>query len=285
MRPGGLDTLAGPRRRLARRGPALLLLLVVAASGDAAARQAGPSAVSDSLRPAFAAALPFPDAQPDGTAPGGAADPVWTVRWPAAGGMLVEVVANPVNPGNRQRALKAEEEIQKSAMASQRRSQADYEQALSDFTRIGKVGSIREITLTDDGVAGERYDAESQLTIRAATFEGTHSFNVSTSQMPQSVPATAGPVSIVRVAANTYLEAAATDDSSHARFCPEQAWVFLGAVRPAEITRVDESVAGISVAVTGVSPGLVVSISGNAELVDRVVRQANWALLGARFGG
>lgn len=265
--------------------PTLLLLLVVAASGLEAARQAGPSAISDGLRPALAPALPFPDAQPDGTASGGATDTVWTVRWPAAGELVVQVLANPVNPGNHQRALKAEEEIQKAAMASQQRSLADYEQAVSDFKRTGKVGSIREISLTDDGVAGERFDAESQLTIRAEVFDGTHAFKVATSRIPQTMPASGGPAFVVRVAANTYREGGGTDDPGQARFCPEQAWVFFGTLRAPELTRGDENVVAVSVGSTDASRGLVVSISGNAELVDRVLQQADWALLRARLAG
>ena len=42
----------------------------------------------------------------------------------------------------------------------------------------------------------------------------------------------------------------------------------------------------MSVAATaGGGAGLVVTLSGNAELVDRVLQQADWALLRARFGG
>jgi hypothetical protein len=269
------------------RRPALPLLLVVAATGLAAAQQIEPTAISDALRPALAPALPFPETQPDGTAPGGAIDPVWTVNWPEAGELLVNVVANPENPGNRQRALKAEEDIQKAAMASQRQSLADYEQAVSDFQRTGRVGSIREISLSDDGLAGERFDAESQLTIRAELFDGTYSFTVATSQMPRALPATGGgPALIIRVAANSYRDAATPDGSGQAKFCPEQAWVFFGALRPADITRADETRVGASVGtVLPASRGLVVTMSGNVELVDRVLRQADWSVLRARVGG
>ena len=109
--------------------------------------------------------------------------------------------------------MKAEAEIQRAAMASQRKSQADYEQALRDFQRTGTVGDIREISLRDDGVAGERYDAESQLTIRADEFGDAHAFTVATSRLPEALPASGGPAVIVRVAANTYREPGAAGDS------------------------------------------------------------------------
>ena len=135
-------------------------------------------------------------------------------------------------------------------------------------------------------MAGERFDAESQLTIRAELFDGTHAFTVATSRMPQALPASGGPAFIIRVAANTYRDAGTPDTPGQARFCPEQAWVFVGALRPADITRADETKVGISVGTAvQASRGLVVSMSGNVELVDRVLRQADWSLLRARLGG
>jgi hypothetical protein len=268
-----------PRRVLGLLLPVTVATIVGAAQPDA------PS-LTDALVAALRPALPFPEARPDGTPPGGATEPVWTGRFPRDGEPRVDVVANPLNPGNRARALKAEEEIQKAAMASQRRSQADYEKAVSDFQRTGKVGDIREISLADEGLAGERYDAESQLTVRAQIFEETYAVEVSTSRMPSSSPPGAGPAFILRVAANTYLDAGTNDEPATVRFCPEQAWVFFGALRPAEI--VSESDSAVRVSVASAAPGgrgLVVTLSGNAELVDRVLQQADWALLRARLGG
>jgi hypothetical protein len=266
--------------------PVLWLAFVLAVPGLAVAQRVDATAVSGALRLALGPALPFPEARSDGTPAGSATEPVWTVRWPRDGEPHVVVIANPLNPGNHARALTAEEEIQKAAMASQRRSQADYERAVSDFQRTGKVGDIREISLGDEGLAGERYDAESQLTVRAETFEGTYAVKLSTSRMPSSLQPGAGPALIVRVAANTYFEAGTNGEPAAARFCPEQAWVFFGALRPAELARDSESAARVSVAgAANGTLGLVVTLSGNAELVDRVLQQADWASLRARFGG
>jgi hypothetical protein len=235
-----------------------------------------PDAISEALRAALARALPFPEARADATAPGGATDPVWTVRWPAAGEPRIEVLANPLNPGNRERALRAEAEIQKAVLASQRKSQADYDRAVSDFERIGRVGEIREVTLGDEGVAGERYDAESQLTIRAEVFEGRHAFTVATSQPPEPHAVSGGPSMVVRVPANTY-------QVTH--FCPEQAWVYFGAVTPPAISVGDASAAVSIDMAPGASRGVVVSIGGNAELVNRVLQQADWESFRARVAG
>jgi hypothetical protein len=267
--------------------PAFWLVLVALTFDRAVAQQAEPAALSGALRPALARALPFPEAQPDGMPAGGVTEPLWIVRWPAAGDLRVDVLANPLNPGNHERALKAEAEIQRAAMASQRKSQADYEQALRDFQRTGTVGDIREISLRDDGVAGERYDAESQLTIRAAEFGDAHAFTVATSRLPEALPASGGPAVIVRVAANTYREPGTAGDSEIIiRFCAEQAWVYFGALTTPVITRRSDDSAAVSVArAPGASRGVVVSISGNVELVSRVLQQADWGSLKAHLGG
>lgn len=268
---------------MARR--ASWLLLVILGVVRLTAQPFDSAALGEALRAALAGALPFPDARPDGTAVGGATDPVWTVRWPKAGDARVEVLANPLNPDNRERALKAEAEIQKAVMASQQRSQADYEQAVSDFQRTGKVGEIREVTLGDEGVAGERYDAESQLTIRVDAFDGNHELTVATARRPD-VSAGDGDAIVVRLAAHTYQEPGLADGPSAIHFSPEQAWVYFGTQAPPTITFANDGSATIAVTMApGAARGVVVSISGNAGLVDRVLQQSNWRTFRARVEG
>lgn len=265
--------------------PACWLLLVSVAVTTSAAQSVEPAAVRDALRRAVTRALPFPEVSSDGTAPGGATEPVWLVRWPAGDEPRAEVLANPLNPGNRDRALKAEAEIQKAVMASQRISQGDYEQALSDFQRTGKVGEIREVSLNDDGVLGERYDAESQLTIRAQVFAGSQAVTIGTSRRPEALPPVAG-AAIVRVTANTYLEPATPDTPAALRFCPEQAWLFFGVTAAPAITFADEGSATVMAGpLPGTARGVVVSIRGNAELVSRVLQQSDWESFRARIAG
>jgi hypothetical protein len=186
---------------------------------------------SASLVRALSRALPFPAASDDGTPAGGSADPVWTVRWPEPDELRVEVVANPLNAKNREQALKVEREIQKAAMQSQSRSQGDYERAVSEFERTGRASGIREISLREDGLAGERYDADSQLTITATTIGAAHEFAVSTATMPAISDSIPGAI-VVRVAANAYEEPATGDLPGALHYCPEQAWVFFGAQAP-----------------------------------------------------
>lgn len=265
--------------------PLCWIVLATLGALPSVAQPAAPVALGEALRAAIGPALPFPDARRDGTPVGGATEPVWTVRWSEADGARVEVLANPLNPDNRERALKAEAEIQKAVMASQRQSQADYEQAVSDFQRTGKVGEIREVSLSDEGVAGERYDAESQLTIRAETFEGSHQLTVATARRPEAWAGSGEPI-VVRVAAHTYQEPGVPGEPGMIHFSPEQAWVYFGVQAPLTIAAPDGAAATVSATMAPGAPrGVVVSISGNAGLVDRVLRQSDWERFRARVAG
>lgn len=228
------------------------------------------------LRPA----LPFPEAGPDGTPASGGPRPVWVVRWPAGSDGQVEVLANPLNPENRKRALAAEEEIQEAAMRSQRRSQGDYEQALSDFERTGRVSGIREISLDDDGVAGERYDADSHLLVSVAPLDDDLSFSVATGIPPAEMDGVAGPATVIRVPANVYRAAAEAGAPAEEHYCAEQAWLVFGNTGEAAISpRADGPQVDVTVPVSTASggrAGAVVSISGNPALVEQALRQADW---------
>jgi hypothetical protein len=249
---------------------ALLVALVAWGPGPAAAQDLDRVSWGRVLRDALAPALPFPDATRAGTPEDGGSEVVWTVRWPAADGQVAEVVANPLHPRNRERALEAEQEIQRAAMVSQRNSQGDYERALGDFQRTGEVHSeVREITLRDDGVAGERYDAESQLTVRIERRAGRFQAAVE-SALELSVGTTAAAeAAVIRVSAHEYGEPL--------RYCAEQAWLVFGPATPT-ISRVSPEEAGIDIVATeDEGDWVLVTVSGNAELVAQVLARAHWA--------
>jgi len=263
-----------------------VVLILIACAAAPEGRQA-PSAPGDALRAALRPALPFPEAEADGTAAGADPTSLWSVRWPEAGSARVEVLANPLNPENHARALKAETAIQKAAMQSQQRSQADYEKAVSDFQRTGRVSEIREISLDDDGLAGERYDAESQLIVEARTITMPYRETVGTARLPEVFPGSGGPAAVVRVTAHEYQQAGDGTRPAATRFCAERAWLLFGpASRPVvSPTGPDEAV--IAVDPAGGPTGAVatlVTVRGNVDLVDRVLQRADWAALKARLG-
>jgi hypothetical protein len=173
-------------------------------------------------------------------------------------------------------------------MNAQIRSQGDYERAVREFESTGRASSIREISLRDDGLAGERYDAESQLTVDVQTVAPGYRFTITTSAAPlASSTATGG--AVVRVAANAFEERQAGDLPGMAHYCPEQAWVVFGPagqplIQPRDGAETDVSFPG-STAATPSGRLIVVSISGNAALVEQVVRQADWSVLRALTEG
>ncbi|MCC7124279.1 MAG: hypothetical protein IT178_05485 [Acidobacteria bacterium] len=249
---------------------ALLALLITAP-----AVQAQP-AVDDTtlrrlLREALTPALPFPEANDEGTPRSGPAeDAVWTVRWPEDG-TRVEVVANPLHPGNHEKALKAEEEIQRAVMESQRTSLGDYERAAGDFARTGRIGAdVREVSLSDEGIAGERYDAESQVTIEAERRRGPYTAEVGTAVLPvvQDTPGLRAP--LVRVSAHEY--------GSPQRYAAEQAWVFVGVAQAPTAQRLSGDRASVAVTLPEAQQWVLISVRGNAPLVRRIVADAQWSV-------
>lgn len=268
-----------------RVATACLLAILTAAANPAAQ---GDAALAAALRAALQPALPFPEARSDGTPASGEADPVWLVRWPSEPDAPVQVLANPLNPGNRKRALEAEGEIQKAAMRAQQQSQADYEKAVSDFQKTGRTAAIREISLRDDGVAGERYDAESQVTIAVHTAASGDELTVAAANLPQVLPGVSGASALVRQKAHVFEEALEPGEPPQPRYAAEQAWVVLGDAAPPAAVRAGGSEVRLRLGArdgSSAAPLVVVTVTGNPALVDQVLQKANWAALKAVTGG
>ncbi|MGE0462308.1 MAG: hypothetical protein AB7Q16_13145 [Vicinamibacterales bacterium] len=261
------------------------LLVALTGAAPLRAQPAQEDALRRALVSALRPALPYPEAGPDGTPASGGAQPVWVVRWPEAGDGEVEVLANPLNPENRERALAAEKAIQAAAMRSQRRSQGDYEQAVSDFERTGRVSGIREISLDDEGVAGERYDADSHLAVSIEPLDADLAFSVATGVVPAQVNGIDGPATVIRVPANVFEVPAGPGEPAEQHYCAEQAWLVFGASGPSAIAPRDKSPhVDVTVPVSagsGVRGGAVVSMSGNPALVEQALRKGDWVALRA----
>src|SRR5687768_16114613 len=92
--------------------------------------------VMAAVRTAVMPALPYPESDADGILPKDekSTDP-WMVRPHAAGDRSIEVIANPLNLGNQQRAARAMAQIQASLESAQRRSEAQYERAIAEAKR------------------------------------------------------------------------------------------------------------------------------------------------------
>lgn len=246
-------------------------------------------AVVQALVTALRPLLPFPDARENGLPADGSADAVWAVRWPGMDETRVAVMANPLNADNRRRALEAERQIQAAAMRAQERSQADYERALRDFARTGRTDTIREISLRDDGVAGDRYDAESQLAIEVTMVDGGMHLPVEGRLSPEVASEPVGPgVILMRLPAHVYDESGPDDPVSLPRYAPEQAWFVMGPATasgqapPADVTdAVDAAGPALVVEQTGNAAVAVVALVGNGTLLERIVAAVDWSAVAA----
>jgi hypothetical protein len=228
-------------------------------------------ALVEVLRPV----LPYPVADANGDLPaGGGAQAPWFVIWPAAGDPRVIVRANPLHPDTQRAGAEAMRGIQEAVIAAERKAQASYERALEEIRRKGTVSSdLTEISLDDEGVAGERIDAELELTV--AIDDAPASFEIGTATEPTVSDATAGPSYVVHIPANPYRDT--TADGVRARFRPAEARLFFGlTARPTVTGR------GADRFSVGIQPnrGLwAVTIRGNETLLKHLLANSDWTRL------
>jgi hypothetical protein len=233
----------------------------------------------NSLVEAVRPALPFPSSAPAGDVPadnGAAAR--WFVVWPtSADDTRIIVRANPLNPEVQKASAEAMEEINAAVAAAERRAQASYDRALERLRKTGSAGELDPVTLDDEGVAGERIDAELEVTIELA--EAT-SFDIASADAPVVQPGSAGVSWIVGVSPNTYRPTTGDDRREHFRAAETR--LYFGVMSRPEVTRLgDEQV--YRVALPPPSAGaFAVIIRGNAALVSSITTGADWRQLAPR---
>ena len=261
------------------------LLALLATVGAPAQGRQGPDdeRVMATVRAALTAALPYPESDEAGSLPkDGTSTAAWLVRPHAPGDTSIEVIANPLNPVNQQRATRAMTQIQASLESAQRRAEAQYERAIAEAKRTGRSQDVDGVTLSDEGLAGARIDAEAHVTIDVAFNQPAYRFTVASAIEPSPSRAIAipGAVAVMAVPANVYRERTAA--SSDERFCPAETLVFFGAVSSPDVAgrsgnsftvTATEAPAKNAVAVRS----LVVRLRGNETLIAQILRGSAWA--------
>jgi hypothetical protein len=128
--------------------------------------QAPSDRVMQAVRAALAPALPFPASDELGSLPAdGKSDGPWMIRPHQSGDRAIEIMANPLNEEYQRRAAKAMSQIELSIEAAQRRAEVQYERAIAEAKRTRQSQEVDGVTLSDEGLAGARIDAESHVTI------------------------------------------------------------------------------------------------------------------------
>ena len=228
------------------------------------------------VRSAMAPALPFPNSDGDGSLPAnGNTEALWMVRPLQPGDRSIEVIANPLNEVNQLRAARAMAQIENNIQAAQRRAALQYDRAVSEAKRTGKSQEVDGVTLSDEGVAGARIDAESHVTIDVVINEPSITFDVASSVQPApstqvSIP---GAAAVIAVSSNTYRD----QGTNIERYAEAQTMVFLGRVAAPEVQKRADNHFGVLA--TATAPAVVIRLRGNEVLIADLLRKTNWSSL------
>lgn len=260
----------------------ILVVLALVAS-PAAAQDARESRVMTAVREAMSPALPFPITDAAGAMPAnGNTEALWMVRPIEPGDPTIEVIANPLNDLNQLRASRAMKQIENNIEAAQRKAAAQYDRAVSEAKRTGKSQEVAGITLSDEGVAGAKIDADSHVTIEVAFNQDAYRFDVKSSirPAPSSQVSIPGAIAVIVVPSNSYVD----EQEGGERYAEAQTQVFLGRVSTPEIRkRTDTSYEVVAGPVSPDSAGaigtLVLRLRGNEVLIADLLRKTNWNAL------
>jgi hypothetical protein len=251
---------------------------VVRAAQTVEARQSAPLQI-DALVAAVRPALPFPAATSDGDFPAdNSPQSKWFVIWPTSPEETrITVKANPLNPETQKAAAAAMGRIQDAVITAERKAQAAYDRALDELRRTGKVTDIDGISLDDEGIDGERIDAELELVIE---IQEPQSFTVRSGVPPKIVPGNAGGAMwTVSIPGNVYRAVQGNDLREHFR-AAETVLYFGSMSRPEIVPKGNDST--FTVSVPSGSQAVTVVLRGNETLLNQVLTSANWSVFAAR---
>jgi hypothetical protein len=253
--------------------PMLMLMLILLSPLSTTAQDGSRDRIIAAVRSAMAPALPFPNTDEDGAQPvNGNTEALWMVRPLQPGDRSIEVIANPLNEVNQRRATRAMAQIEDNIQAAQRRAALQYDRAVSEAKRTGRSQEVDGVTLSDEGVAGAKIDAESHVTIDVAVNETSFRFEMDSSVEPApsarvTIP---GAVAVIEMPSNTFRDR----DTNIERYAEAQTLVFLGRVAAPEVQkRADNHFEAFA---TATSPALVIRLRGNEALIADLLRKTNW---------
>jgi hypothetical protein len=256
-------------------GAGVLVVLVVLLLASASAQDDTHHRIVVAVRAAMAPALPFPNSDADGALPAnGNSEALWMVRPLQPGDRTIEVIANPLNEANQQRATRAMAQIENNIEAAQRRAALQYDRAVSEAKRTGRSQEVDGVTLYDEGVAGAKIDAESHVTIEV--FDGAPSFELAIESSVQPALSSQAVISgavVLATPSNTFRDSGTNIE----RYAEAQTLVFLGRAAAPEVQkRADHQ---FEVLAAGTSPMMVIRMRGNEGLIADLLRKTNWKAL------
>ncbi|HWI18948.1 MAG TPA: hypothetical protein VNT81_14445 [Vicinamibacterales bacterium] len=252
---------------------ALLALLTAPVAGQ----DPHSARVIATVRAAMAPALPFPDTTADGSVPvNNNTEALWMIRTDQ-GDQTIDVYANPLNEVVQLRATRAMAQIDTNIQAAQRRATAQYEAAVAEAKRTGRSQAVDGVSLNDEGVAGERIDAESHASITVEFDQREYRFLVPGGMEPSRVEAFPYADSVVlMVPGHVYKDEAGTE-----HYAESHRIILLGRNLDAKVTKQRDGLYAVTaVPTTPATAGLdslVLHIRGNSELVSDILAKTNWS--------
>jgi hypothetical protein len=251
-----------------------IVLIIGLTVGSTIAAQVSPRMASlvEALRPV----LPFPSSTASGDLPAdNSAALKWFVIWPTGPeDMRIIVRANPLHPDVQEASADAMEKINIAVAAAERRARESYERALDSLRRTGKSGELEVISLEDEGIAGERIDAELEVTIELATVD---SFEISSGEEPVVQPGTNGAAWIVTIPPNAYRTTTGDDRREHFRAAESR--VYLGVTARPQVAKHEGPVYRVTLGESAPKTAAAVIIRGNASLVSALTTATDWSRL------
>ncbi|MGE3274855.1 MAG: hypothetical protein AB7O67_07070 [Vicinamibacterales bacterium] len=261
------------------------VLAVIGAGHRPAVAPAGqpvtPEVCRAAVRETFGPLLPYPAATRTNVPEDGTAGARWIVRWAPVDEMplAIEVLANPYNVDNQLRAERDMAAIREAVFGAEQRAQAEYERLLDEVRRTGKAADVDGVTLDDEGVIGERADADAHVEI--ACLMGADTDALGSAVAPSVAPGPDGGW-MLRVPAHEYTERTDAGDTRR-RFRPAEVRLYAGLPSaPVVSRRGDRDLFDLAVAGAPAPEGAVtVILRGNEALVGELAAAADWARLSA----
>jgi hypothetical protein len=162
------------------------------------------------------------------------------------------------------------EQINESVVAAERRAQEAYDRALDELRRTGQASSLEAVTLDDEGVAGERIDAELEVVVE---WEPATSFELTSGQAPTVTAGAGGPSWVLTVPAHIYR---AEEPGARERFRAAESRLYFGLAEPPRVSRRGARPL-FDITLAPPTSALVVVIRGNDDLVRQVTTAADWS--------
>lgn len=232
--------------------------------------------VMQAVGAAMAPALPFPASDALGSLPAdGRSDAPWMVRPIQPGERTLEILANPLNEDHQRRASKAMAEIGASIEAAQRRAEVQFERAVAEAKRTGRSQDVDGVTLSDEGIAGARIDAESHVTIEVLFNQPAYRLEVESSVPPNVTYPPGLNALVLAVPQNIY-----RDDRDQQRLCEAETYIFMGRFSPPAVGQRGKSQHVLATSTVAVDESkvssLVLRLRGNEALIADLLRKSNW---------